>query len=158
MRGYQFLGGSTRRSGPLRLEPLPVGDYNFTVRNCSAERESKSGLSWVITVELEIIFNDERLTILDYPSTAKDQDEAAEVRDGIGDFLLAVDRVPKGAFVPDQVLGARGKCRLKIEEATGSYPAKNKVAYYYVPREIKQSAAPKPVVQSTLEEPDDLPF
>jgi hypothetical protein len=111
------------------------------------------------------------------PWTGETKD--GEFRDNIAEFLKAVNRAPKVGEEPNwnSVLGAKGKCRLKVREYNGD--DQNDVAFFYVPRETKPATQPAPKAfdpssgrGSTTEfekargsaatggapEPDDIPF
>lgn len=169
--GYRFMGGEERRSFS---GPLPEGDYEFEVADCQ-EPYQKANNNWVLKVRLTI----RGQTVFDQPWSG--ETSQGEPRDGIGEFLLAVNRAPatKGD-APDwrKVEGAHGKCRLKLEVAQmGSMAGKevNRIAYYYRPKEVGPTAAPKQGVSDAKwaeqqrrskqaagapsdEEPNDIPF
>jgi hypothetical protein len=175
MNSYRFSGGEQRRpvSGPL-----PEGDYIFAVAEYQPPYQKANG-NWVLKVRLTI----EGQTIFDQAWSGTDKN--GEDRDGIGEFLLAVNRAPKNkGDEPDwrKVEGARGRCRLKVEIAQmGALAGKevNRVAYYYRPKQVgpsteaqKQSFTENEIKKSqaamgkTLAgkdpdldvEPDDIPF
>src|SRR4029077_3808175 len=105
-------------------------------------------------------------------------------RDGIAEFLLAINRAPKIGEEPDwkRLVSAKGKCRLKVEiAAQGSLAGKevNKVAFFHRPKQVgpateqpRQSftqseiKASQAAIGRTLTgkdpdldvEPDDIPF
>ncbi len=107
-------------------------------------------------------------------------DKNGEKRDGIAEFLLAVNRVPKIGEEPDwkRLVGAKGKCRLKVEIASqGSLAGKevNKVAWFHRPKQVGPTAEQPPPSYSEPEvkkaakaaqaaaggddlAPDDIPF
>src|SRR4029077_5668539 len=111
-------------------------------------------------------------------------DKNGEDRDGIAEFLLAINRVPKIGEEPDwqRLVGAKGKCRLKVEiAAQGSLAGKevNKVAFFHRPKQVGASVEPlkqsfteseikesQAAIAKTLAdkdpdldvEPDDIPF
>jgi hypothetical protein len=175
MNSYRFSGGEQRRpvSGPL-----PEGDYQFQVAEYQEPYQKANG-NWVLKVRLTI----EGQTVFDQCWSGVDKND--EERDGIGSFLLAVNRAPKNkGDEPDwrKVEGAHGKCRLKVEIAQmGALAGKevNRVAYYYVPKQVGPSVEPtkqsfteseikasQAAIGKTLTgkdpdldvEPDDIPF
>jgi hypothetical protein len=176
MNSYRFSGGEQRRpvSGPL-----PEGDYSFEVAEYQEPYQKANG-NWVLKVRLTI----EGQTVFDQPWSGTDKND--EKRDGVGSFLLAINRAPTNkGDEPDwrKVEGARGRCRLKVEIAQmGALAGKevNRVAYYYVPKQVgpsieptKQSFSPAEVNKSMADqrrrsagpagpdleqEPEDIPF
>jgi len=169
---YKFGGGDERKA----FGPLPPGDYNFAVAECPEPYQKDNG-NWVLNVRLSILPGGETVFAPVWSGTDKNGDD----RDGIGSFLVAVNRAPKVGQEPNwaKVVGARGKCRLKVEIAQqGALAGKevNKVHYFYEPKQIGPGTQPeqpptysKPEVKkaaSTAQaaavpsdvEPDDIPF
>ena len=159
MNTYKFGGGEQRQA----FGPLPPGDYLFTVAECG-EPYFKND-KWILAVRLAIQPGGEPVFANPWSGTDKNGDD----RDGIGDFLLAVNRAPKLGAEPDwkKVVGARGKCKLKVEIAQqGALAGKevNKIDRFYRPKEVG-SAANEPLPpklqkmkQAADEEPQDIPF
>jgi len=157
--------------------PLPEGDYGFTVTLCDEPYEKNE--HWILPVKLAMIPDGTPVFANPWSGLTKDGEE----RDGIAEFLVCVNRAPKVGAEPDwkKVVGARGRCRLKVEIAQmGALAGKevNKVAFFHTPKEvgqaprsprhsfteqeIKQSQA---AIAKTLGkdpdldvEPDDIPF
>jgi len=169
--GYTFQGGDERR---MPSGPLPEGDYAFEVADYTEPYQKANG-NWVLKVRLTI----QGQTVFDQPWSG--ETSQGEPRDGIGEFLLAINRAPKERGDGPNwraVSGAHGKCRLKVEVAQmGSMAGKevNRVAYYYRPKEVGPTAAPKQGASDAQwaeaqrrskqaagapsdTEPDDLPF
>jgi hypothetical protein len=150
---YRFGGGSSPQKA---WGPLPPGDYEFSVVECSEPYQKDNG-NWVLRVKLSI--QPDSRTVYDQVWSGTTRD--GERRDGIGDFLTACARAPGPGDEPDwaKVVGARGKCRLKIETASvGTLAGKevNRVHYYYRPKEIAQpKAGPTPPDDT---EPDNIPW
>jgi hypothetical protein len=151
--------------------PLPEGDYDFVVTQCDEPHESKAG-NLVLSVVLEIQ-GSRKITVFYNPWLGVDKN--GEKRDGIADFLHAINRVPKIGTEPrwDKLSGARGRLRLTIEVAgAGKYQGQtlNKVHYLYRPKpangagtmttyssdEVK--AAREEAVRRAGGEPSDIPF
>ena len=133
---YHFDGGSEAKA----FGPLPAGDYNFIVIGCDEPYKKESG-NWVCRLLLAIQPGGEKV----FDQVWSGQTRDGESRDGIGDFLLAVNRAPKKGSAVDwpKVVGARGKCRLKVELAQqGTLAGKevNKVHYYHKPKEVGPTA------------------
>jgi len=151
---YIFQGGDQRRA-PRRL--LPPGDYFFTVSECLAPYLN-SNENWVLKISIVC----EGVTILAAPWSRSDHSQTQDNRDGIGEFLLCVNRAPVHAGeVVDwkKVIGAKGKCKLRQREGTDF----NEVQFFYRPKEIKQpepvrAAPPRPKDPDLDVEPDDIPF
>jgi hypothetical protein len=171
MNSYRFSGGEQRRavSGPLA-----EGDYNFEVAEYEQPYQKANG-NWVLKVRLMI----QGQLVFDQPWSGTDKND--QERDGIGEFLLAINRAPKNkGDEPDwhTIEGARGKCRLKVEIAQmGTLAGKevNRVAYYYRPKQIgpaaevsRQSYSSQEVAKANKAAqeaiggddiaPDDIPF
>jgi hypothetical protein len=117
----------------------------------------------VLKVTLELESDGERIITYPWSGTTS----AGEVRDGIGDFLLSINRSPERGEEPEwgRCIGAKGKLHLTIEEQTaGAYAGRksNKVAYFYKPTKLKKTYTQdvKPTAKHAPkdEEPDDLPF
>src|SRR5215471_13586440 len=171
MDSYKFGGGEERKV----FGPLPPGDYDFTVSECGEPYQKQNG-NWVLQVRLAIQPGGE--TVFATPWSGRDRN--GEDRDGIGDFLISVNRAPALGKEPDwrKLERTRGRCRLKIETAQmGALAGKevNKVAFFHHPKEIVQPAADKQQSVSQEEynqtlkarrkadpdlevEPDDIPF
>ena len=93
---------------------LQPGDYNFKVLSCDAPYKSDAG-NWVLPLKLVIL--PAHVTV--YANPWCGTNKHGEKRDGIGDFLLAVNRVPRTGEEPNWGLavGAQGRCHLKVEVA-----------------------------------------
>jgi len=147
--------------------PLPEGDYNFRVTSADEPYESKAG-NQVLPLELDV--DEHKVFANPWTGTTKDGQE----RDGIAEFLLAVNRAPAVGAEPDwkRLVGAKGVCRLKVEIAQqGALAGKevNKVQFFHAPkqvdkvtREYKQAqAATRSKAQpggGAGTDPDDIPF
>jgi len=154
---YKFQGGEQGKA----FGPLPPGDYLFTVAECGEPYYKND--KWILAVRLAIQPGGEAVFANPWSGETKD----GEARDGIGDFLLAVNRAPKLGAEPDwkKVVGARGKCRLKTEVAqAGALEGKevNKVAFFHQPKELEVRAdlpeKLQKMKQAAEEEPQDIPF
>jgi hypothetical protein len=156
---------------------LPEGDYAFVVASCDEPYESKAG-NQVLPVRLTI--EPSGLTVFANPWAGTDKN--GNERDGIADFLLAVNRAPKVGQEPDwkRVVGAKGTVHLRVKIAEmGALAGKevNEVHYFYRPKEVGPRTAAeartsfsraemeqirKEAVKGaggpTQEEPDDIPF
>jgi len=160
MNTYKFDGGSDRRTTDV-LEP---GDYSFVVTSCNEPYQKENG-NWVCSVGLSILPSG--LKLLDWPWSGKTSE--GQKRDGIGDFLLSINRAPGKNANPDwsKVLGAKGKCRIKME---GDF---NKISFYHKPKQVgptsEQDYSPDEFAKARAEaakrvgapsdlEPEDIPF
>ena|SRR5215475_335521 len=169
MDTYKFGGGEERKA----FGPLAPGDYSFVVTECAEPYQKQTG-NWVIAAKLSIQPGGEVVFATPWSGTDKNGEE----RDGIGEFLIAVNRAPKVGDEPEwrKVVGAKGKCRLKVEIAQqGGLAGKevNKVHYFYKPKQVgpvaeqkyseeefakaRKEAAVKAGGETELE-PDDIPF
>jgi hypothetical protein len=155
--------------------PLKEGDYSFVVSECDEPYQSKAG-NYVLPLKLSI--QPDGTPVFDNPWAGTDKN--GDDRDGIAEFLLAVNRAPARGQEPNwsKVVGAKGKCRLKVVIAEqGNLAGKevNKVAWYYRPKEVGPTAQQAPQTYSEPEarkaakaaqaaagssdiEPDDIPF
>ena len=114
---------------------LPEGDYAFTVS--SADAPYYKNQHWILAVKLSI--QPQGIPVFANPWTGTTT--AGEERDGIAEFLLAVNRAPAPGEEPrwDRLVGARGKCRLKVEIAQmGALAGKevNKVHSFHRPKQV----------------------
>jgi hypothetical protein len=151
--------------------PLPEGDYLFSVASCDEPYQKND--KWILSVKLFI--QPQGVPVFANPWTGTTS--GGEARDGIAEFLLAVNRAPKVGEEPDwqRLVGAKGKCRLKVEIANqGSLAGKevNKVAWFMRPKQVGPAAAEQPrqasqaAIAKTIGakdpdldvEPDDIPF
>jgi hypothetical protein len=155
------------------MGPLPDGDYQFIVSVCGGSPYEKNDK---LILALKLSIQPDGVPVFANPWTGTTKD--GEERDGIGEFLLAVNRAPKEGEEPDwsSIEGARGKCRLKQEEAQmGALAGKmvNKIAWFHTPKQIgPQNQAPQNVSKSQFDqarrqaaqnaglehEPQDIPF
>jgi hypothetical protein len=151
--------------------PLPQGDYSFVVS--TADEPYFKNDKWILAVKLTI--QPQGIPIFANPWSGIDRN--GEDRDGIAEFLLAVNRAPAPGDEPEwgRLIGAKGKCRLKVEiAAQGSLAGKevNKVAWFHRPKQVGPTAEQPPSSYSPAEvnkaaqaaaggddlEPDDIPF
>ena len=120
--------------------PLPEGDYNFTVSECGEPYEKNNK----IIVEVKLSIQPDGVPVWAHPWTGRDKN--GNDRDGIAEFIVAINRAPReGEDVDwDKVIGARGRCRLKQEEAQGGThkgQMVNKVGWFIAPKQIGPSAS-----------------
>jgi hypothetical protein len=175
MSSYRYKGEPAQRV----FGALPEGDYQFVVTEAGEPYTSNNGN---LTMRLRLTIQPSGMSVFANPCIWTDRDD--EEQDGIAEFLLAVNRVPKINEEPNwkSLVGAKGKCRLKVEIAqAGALEGKevNKVAFFHRPKqvgplaqgarqnfteaEIKKSQA---AIAKTLglkdpdlePEPDDIPF
>ena len=158
---------------------LPEGDYAYVVADCGEPYQKDTG-NWVMSVKLAIQPSGASVFANPWSGVTKDGEE----RDGIGEFLLSCNRAPKPGSEPDwkRCVGAKGKCRLKVEIAKmGTLAGKevNKVGFFHRPKQVGPSAeaprqsfteseirASQAAIGKTLAgkdpdldvEPDDIPF
>lgn len=172
MTGYIYRGEPEQRV----FGPLPEGDYSYVVAECG-EPYQKDNNNWVLRVKLAI----QPSGVPVFASPWSGTDRNGEERDGIADFLLSCDRAPSVGSEPDweRVVGAKGRCRLKIEIAQmGALAGKeiNRVDRFYRPKQVgpgaeqppRTSYNPDEVAKAQAEQrrrsgdddmaPDDLPF
>jgi hypothetical protein len=155
------------------FEPLPPGDYDFTVLELTAPYTKPNGNN-VLAVKLQV--GKENAHIYDNPSQGIDKN--GEPFDKIAGFLKSCNRAPAPGQEPnwDRIIGAKGRVHTKLEVAAQGKLAGQqvaKVAWYIFNKDIKQSPqsfTPSQVKQSADEvrrnagdpdwdaEPSDLPF
>jgi hypothetical protein len=130
---------------PLRptFGPLPDGDYGFTVSSCDEPYYKND--HWILAVKLAI--QPDGTPVFANPWSG--QTSTGEERDDIAAFLVCVNRAPKVGEEPDwaKVVGARGRCRLKQEEAKmGTLAGKmvNRVAWFHAPKQVGPTAEQRP--------------
>lgn len=158
---YGFGGGDDR---PQIKGPLAAGDYSFTVDDFEKPKRSEKG-NWVLPLKLIILPTGH--TVWDNPWSGIDKN--GNNRDGIGEFLLAINRAPKG--IGDQVdwasiRNAQGRVRLKVVTAEmGNLAGQevNKVAFYHRPKSLDNQQAPPPTQHPSSkpaqdDEPGDITF
>lgn len=159
--------------------PLAPGDYSFVVSMADAPYFKND--KWILAVKLTI--QPQGIPVFANPWSGIDKN--GEDRDGIAEFLLAVNRAPAPGDEPEwgRLIGAKGKCRLKVEIAQqGNLAGKevNKVAFFHRPHQVGPTAeqpprdySPEEVAQAQAEqrrrsggpagpdleiEPEDIPF
>lgn len=127
---------------------LPEGDYVAVVIECGEPYVSATGKD-VVAVKLAIQPSGHHVYYRPWAGKTKD----GEFRDNIAEFLKAVNRAPALGKEPNwnSVLGAKGKCKLKVKEYNGD--EQNDVAFFYAPRDAKPAttradAAPQAQQQS----------
>jgi len=172
MSNYRYKGEPEQRV----FGALPEGDYQFVVAEIDEPYTNPRSGNDVLPVKLSI--QPQGVPVFANPWCGTDKN--GEDRDGIAEFLLAVNRAPKIGEEPDwkRLVGAKGKCRLKVEiAAQGSLAGKevNKVAWFHRPKQVGPGAEQPPSSYSPAEvnqaakaaqaatggddlEPDDIPF
>jgi hypothetical protein len=172
MSNYRYRGEPEQRV----FGALPEGDYMFVVAEIDEPYTNPKSGNDVLPVKLSI--QPQGVPVFANPWCGTDKN--GEDRDGIAEFLLAVNRAPKIGEEPDwkRLVGAKGKCRLKVEiAAQGSLAGKevNKVAWFMRPKQVGPSAEPTKQSYSPAEvnkaakaaqaaaggddlAPDDIPF
>jgi hypothetical protein len=122
--------------------PLQPGDYSFVVADIDKPYEKANG-NWVCKVKL--IIEPSKMWVWAYPWSGTDRN--GEARDGIAEFLLSCARAPKPGGEPDwnNIINARGRCRLEIETAgAGSRAGQevNRVARFHTVKQVGPGAEP----------------
>lgn len=146
MDTYQYSDTpQTRPTGTF--EPLPEGDYNFTViYNSFAESDRPTKTekgNWSLRLKLAVGPDQVHVFANPWSGTTSSGDK----RDNIAEFLRAVGRAPANGTEPQwsKLIGAKGKCHIKTEIAKqGSLAGKpvNVVAYFIVPRDTRTATQP----------------
>jgi hypothetical protein len=153
---------------------LPEGDYAFEVIRCQEPTYSKSGrgnLVLTVTLQINVPTRDQ---VMAWPWAGTTS--SGEVRDGIGEFLRAVNCAPKSGTEPDwdRIIGAKGRCHLRVETVEiGAFKGieQNKVDYFHTPKAVGPGAGEtkwskteyaeltkKSVPKQEDDEPEDIPF
>jgi hypothetical protein len=141
MSNYRYRGEPEQRV----FGPLPEGDYQFVVAEIDEPYTNPKSGNDVLPVKLSI--QPQGVPVFANPWTGTDKNRVK--RDGIAEFLLAINRTPALGAEPDwkRLVGAKGKCRLKVEiAAQGSLAGKevNKVAWFHRPRQVGPTAEQPP--------------
>jgi hypothetical protein len=150
MQKYRFNREATQPT----FGPKPAGDYAFVVTECSDGPTLSSAKNWVLNVRLAI--GDDRATVFDNPWARSEESKDQDGRDGIAQFLVAINMAPKGDAEPNWkgCVGKKGQCRIKLEVAKeGKYAGQevNKVAFYYVPKEAGEGMSGQSMPASEFE-------
>jgi len=170
MSTYRFNTPPLRNgSGDL----LPAGDYLYVVTDCDPEgpNPSKSGRGFTLSIKIAI--QPAHQIIFAWPWAGVDA--SGVHRDGIAEFLLSCNRASKVGEEPvwSKVIGAKGKCRLKVDKDLNGID-RNYVHYWYTPKRVGlQESATSGYTQSEFEkarqkqseatrgvepEPDKIPY
>jgi hypothetical protein len=109
---YKYKAPASTSAQNFKL--LPEDDYDFEVTRCAEPYKNSKG-NWVLPVRLSIL--PDRITVFD--SVWSGTDKNGELHDTIAEFLLCVGHAPREGEEPDwdSIVGARGRCRLKVETA-----------------------------------------
>lgn len=115
------------------FEPLPAGEYDFTVIEVDQTTLTDKG-NFMLPIKIQI--KNTNNVIYDYPSAGKSAKDGKPY-DTIAPLLKAIRRNPAVDEEPDfssaNLVGARGSVKLKVEEYEGT--KRNKVSYYIYDRE-----------------------
>jgi len=133
MSTYKYGGEPPTRT----FGALPEGDYSFVVATADEPYTNPKSGNLVLPVRLNIL--PEMVPVFANPWCGETSN--GEHRDGIAEFLLAVNRAPKVGEEPDwaKLVGARGKCHIKVEIAqAGTLAGKevNKVGWFIRPKQV----------------------
>lgn len=147
------------------FEPLPEADYDYTVLESEPPKLKESTGNFVMAVKLSV--GPQNRHVYDHPWSGQSGDK-------IAGFLKSCNRAPEIGKEPNwtRIVGAKGKCHLKVQPAQGQFDAKNVVSYYLYAKDIKDgSFTPSQVSQGETEarknagdpdldptEPDQIPF
>jgi hypothetical protein len=163
---YKFNREATQQT----FGPKPPGDYAFVVTECSDGPTLSSAKNWVLAVRLAI--GDDRARVFDNPWARSEQSETQDGRDGIAQFLIAINMAPTGDKQPNWkgCVGKKGKCKIKIEKDQNDVD-RNKVAFYYAPTQAGMQGQSMPTsefekarkqqsakTQDAEPEPDQIPY
>jgi hypothetical protein len=123
------------------FRPLPQGDYSFVVSIADAPYFKND--KWILAVKLTI----QPQGIPIFANAWSGVDRNGEDRDGIAEFLLAVNRAPAPGDEPEwgRLIGAKGKCRLKVEIAgQGALAGQevNRVVFFHRPKQVGPTSDP----------------
>jgi len=170
MSSYRYTGEPAART----FGALPEGDYNFVVATADEPYTNRKSGNLVLPLRLNIL--PDMVPVFANPWCGTDRN--GEERDQIAEFLLSVSRTPKVGEEPNwaKLVGARGKCRIKVEIAQqGALAGRevNKVAFFHRPKQVgpaaeqevskdefaraRKEAAQRAGAPNDLE-PEDIPF
>lgn len=162
----QYVYREPTEKEPLQQERqvLGAGDYTYEVLSVKGPALNENE-RWVLNVKLAI--HPAGLWVFANPWSGLDS--YGEERDGIGEFLRSCGRAPRpGKKLDwDRVIGAQGRCKLKVQVAQKGKLAGqqvNAVDRFYAPRELekelpKTGPTPPPGEDDDLNmEPTDIPF
>lgn len=113
---------------------LPAGDYSFVVTECGDPVFKEDTKNWVLAVRLAV--GPEKVPVFDNPWARSEQSEKQDGRDGIAQFLMAINMAPAAGKDPDWkgCIGKKGTCKIKIENDQNGTP-RNKIAFYFAPKQ-----------------------
>jgi hypothetical protein len=170
--GYTAAGSQKSPTGEWPL--LEDGDYNFSVTSVTFPVPNDKGY-YKIHIELSI----QGTKLFDW-RFAGISEKTGEPFDMITPFLIAINRIPKGGEEDssrfwNSLAGAHGRLRLTSE--TWGEKTRNRVAFYFAPKQLKTDEPPsyspqevaraqavterragKPHDPELDAAPDDLPF
>jgi hypothetical protein len=131
--------GNIARSDLTRFELLTDGDYTFEVLQCD-EPYFKND-KWIMKVKLSVGDTEHWV----YASPWSGTDRTGTERDGIGEFFLCINRVPRSGTEPsyEGAIGARGRCRIKQETVSAGVRVgekRNAVAFFHLPKQVGLTA------------------
>lgn len=144
---------SAKDDNNVTYELLPEGDYEFEVEDAVLQTAKKGGFQWKVTLRIDPEGNKASRKVWEYfPETEKMQWKFSSFLKCVG--LIPVDSEEEfdTELMQDSV-GEIGKCHLGIQEADGTYPAKNTVKSFIRPAKAELKEDPKIEIN-----PDDLPF
>src|SRR5215475_6071878 len=149
-----------REPGVIRTEPLPDGDYDFSVIRVDEPRLASSGsgnLVLKLTIQIEV---EGKPWVYANPY-AEPWRDSPDRKDRIGEFLCAIDREPEEGEEPDwqALVGAKGRCRLKkVLKTIGVMAGRedNEVAFFHRPKRIAKPQATKPEEVTVPEDDEPL--
>lgn len=150
------------------LELLSPGEYEFTVLESEPPKLKETTGNFVMAVKLSV--GPQHKHVYDYPWSGESGDK-------IAGFLKSCNRAPEPGKEPNwsRIVGAKGRCRIKVEPAKGDFGESNKVSYYVFAKDVKegapQSFTPSQVASGEIStrkaahdpdldptEPDSIPF
>ena len=142
MSDYRFKEPPPREA----FELLPPGDYIYVVTECDPDGPHKSKSGSGLTLDIKVAIQPSGRILKAWPWTGTDSNGSD--RDGIAEFLLSCNRASKVDEEPawSKVVGAKGKCRLKIDKDQNGIE-RNYVHYFYRP---KQANLPQEGKQTTF--------
>lgn len=140
-------------------DPWPAGTYDFTVK------EAEEGISAAGNEQIKLtllVYNrqGQQRTVSDYlPASKKAQWKVRHFAESVG----MVRQYDSGELPTREMQGRPGRCKLGVEEATGTYAAKNKVLDYVAASGLAGEVNTAPPARSKIKTPagdldDDIPF
>lgn len=126
------------------FDVLPPGEYVFVVLYAEEPHIHPTSGNHVMNVKLGV--GPDQKHVFDSPWAGPNGDKIAS-------FLASCGKAPAVGKEPqwNRLEGAKGRCKIKVRPATGSYEEKNEVVSYIFARDIK-TYTPEQVAQGAVKQ------